>query len=84
MSHSEAPSRLTVGRQEGDLIYWLLRTTIDKFERDWKDGASYMRDMIDTSPRPAWLCSRFTALGQFRRGITAARREESGPEVGAP
>jgi hypothetical protein len=48
-----------------------------------------MRDMIDTSPRAAWLFSRVTALGQFRRdmpiepwfaaGITAVRHEDCGP-----
>jgi hypothetical protein len=45
--------------------------------------------MINANPRPAWLCSRVTALGQFRcdlpteawraSGITAVRHEDSGP-----
>jgi len=47
-----------------------------------------MRDMINASPRPAWLFSRATALGQFRRdlpteawyaGIAAVRHEDCGP-----
>src|SRR5262249_20260298 len=49
----------------------------------------YMREMIDTSPRAAWLFSRVTAMGKFRRdipieawcaaGITAVRHEDCGP-----
>jgi alkylhydroperoxidase family enzyme len=45
--------------------------------------------VIDASPRAAWLFSRLTALGQFRRdllieawcaaGITAVRHEDCGP-----
>jgi hypothetical protein len=71
------------------MIKWALRRAIDKFERDWDYDASYMRDMIDASPRAAWLFSRVTALGQFRRdltieawcaaGITAVRHEDCGP-----
>jgi hypothetical protein len=48
-----------------------------------------MRDIIDASPRAAWLFSRAAALGQFRRdvplepwyaaGITAVRHEDCGP-----
>ena len=66
-----------------------LAQRIGKFERDWNYDASYMRDMIDVSPCAAWLFSRVTALGQFRRdlpieawcaaGITAVRHEDCGP-----
>ncbi|MGH7635640.1 MAG: hypothetical protein ACRENC_18060, partial [Gemmatimonadaceae bacterium] len=65
------------------------RRAIDKFEREWKYDASYMRDIIDASPRAAWLFSRAAALGRFRRdlpielwyaaGITAVRHEDCGP-----
>jgi hypothetical protein len=71
------------------MIRWALRKAIDKFERQWKYDASYMRDLIDISPRAAWLFSRAAALGQFRRGIpiepwfaagiTAVRQEDCGP-----
>jgi hypothetical protein len=71
------------------MIKWFLKRMIDKFEREWKYDASYMRDMIDASPRAAWLFSRAAALGQFRRnvpiepwyaaGITAVRHEDCGP-----
>jgi alkylhydroperoxidase family enzyme len=71
------------------MIKWALRRWIDKFERDWHYDASYMRDMIEASPRAAWLFARATAIGQFRRdlpiearyaaGITAVRSEDCGP-----
>jgi hypothetical protein len=51
------------------MMKWLLKRAIDRFERTWQYDASYMRDIIDASPRAAWLFSRATALGQFRRGI---------------
>ena len=71
------------------MIKWALRKGIDKFERDWKYDGSYVRDIIDVSPRAAWLLSRAAALGRFRRdlpielwyaaGITAVRHEDCGP-----
>ncbi len=71
------------------MIKWALRKAIGKFEREWKYDASYMRGLIDASPRAAWLFSRAAALGQFRRdvpiepwfaaGITAVRHEDCGP-----
>src|SRR3954469_6533385 len=89
MSRSGTLRRLTVGDRRSDMIRWVLRRAIDKFERDWNYDASYMRDMIDVSPRAGWLFSRVTALGQFRRdvpieawcaaGITAVRHEDCGP-----
>src|SRR5262245_31488066 len=45
-------------KRRNDMIRWLLRKAIGKFERDWNYDASYMRDMIDASPRAAWLFSR--------------------------
>lgn len=71
------------------MIRWALRKAIGKFEREWNYDASYMRDIIDASPRAAWLFSRVTALGRFRQdvpldawcaaGITAVRHEDCGP-----
>jgi hypothetical protein len=71
------------------MIKWALRKAIGKFEREWNYDAGYMRDIIDASPRAAWLFSRVTALGRFRRdiplqawcaaGITAVRYEDCGP-----
>ena len=44
------------------MIRGVLRRAIDKVERKWNYDASYIRDMIDASPRAAWLVSRFTHL----------------------
>jgi hypothetical protein len=51
------------------MIKWALRRWLGKFEREWNYDASYMRDMIEASPRAAWLFSRAAALGQFRRDL---------------
>jgi hypothetical protein len=71
------------------MIRWVLRKAIGKFEREWNYDASYMRELIDVSPRAAWLFARATMLGRFRRGlpieawyaagITAVRHEDCGP-----
>ena len=71
------------------MIRWILRKGLSKFEREWNYDASYMRDLIDASPRSAWLFSRAAALGRFRRdvpldvwcaaGLTAVRHEDCGP-----
>ncbi len=71
------------------MIRWILRKGLDKFERAWNYDAGYMRDIIDASPRAAWLFSRAAALGRFRRdipmdawcaaGLTAIRFEDCGP-----
>jgi len=45
------------------MIKWALRRWLGKFEREWNCDASYMRDMIEASPRAAWLFSRAAALG---------------------
>ena len=71
------------------MMRWALRKAIDRFERQWNYDASYMRDIVDVSPRAAWLFARATAMGKFRRdipiepwyaaGITAVRHEDCGP-----
>ena len=71
------------------MIKRLLHRTIGNFERTWNYDASYLHDMIDASPRAAWIFSRVAAMGQFRRdvpieawcaaGITAVRHEDCGP-----
>ena len=71
------------------MVRWAQRRAIGTFERTWLYDASYMRDIIDASPRAAWLFSRVTALGRFRQdlpveawsaaGITAVRHEDCGP-----
>ena len=44
------------------MFRWALRKGIDNFEREWNDDASYIRDVIDASPRAAGLVSRVTHL----------------------
>jgi hypothetical protein len=71
------------------MIKWLMRRAVGRFERSWNYDASYMRDLIDASPRAARLFSRVATLGQFRQdlpiaawcaaGITAVRHEDCGP-----
>ena len=41
---------------------WARRKGIDNFEREWNEDTSYIRGMIDASPRAAWLGSRVTLL----------------------
>jgi hypothetical protein len=71
------------------LIKWIMRRAIDRFEREWNYDASYIRELIDISPRAVWLFSRVTSMGRYRRdipidpwlaaGITAVRHEDCGP-----
>jgi hypothetical protein len=89
MSHSEALCRLTVGDRRKDMIRWALRRAIDKVGRNLNTDVSYVRDMIDASPRAVWLFFRAAALGKFRRdvpieawfaaGLTAMRHEDCDP-----
>ena len=44
------------------MIRWVLRRAPNKVEREWKYDTSHIRDMIDASPRAAWLSSRVTDL----------------------
>ena len=71
------------------MVKWLMRRGIGAFERTWNYDASYLREILDASPRAAWLFGRVTALGNYRRdvpieawsaaGITAVRHEDCGP-----
>lgn len=71
------------------MIGWALRRGLDAFERRWNYDATYLREIVDASPRAAWLFSRATAIGRYRQdvpldawcaaGITAVRHEDCGP-----
>jgi hypothetical protein len=66
-----------------------MKRGVAAFERQWNYDASYLREMIDVSPRAAWLFSRATGLARYRRGvpldawaaagIVAVRQEDCGP-----
>jgi hypothetical protein len=71
------------------MVRRLLRRAISAFERQWNYDASYIREIIEVSPRAAWQFLRATRLGNYRRdvpiealvaaGITAVRSEDCGP-----
>jgi hypothetical protein len=42
------------------MIRWVMRRAIEQVEREWNYDASHICDMIDASPRAAWLKSRVT------------------------
>ena len=72
------------------MVRWLLLRMVSRFERKWNYDASYLREMIEASPRAAWLFLRAaTRLENYRRdvpiealvaaGLTAVRSEDCGP-----
>jgi alkylhydroperoxidase family enzyme len=71
------------------MIGWLLRRSIESFERKWDYDASYLKEIIDLSPWAAVKFTLATSLGSYRRdvpltalfaaGITAVRSEDCGP-----
>ena len=71
------------------MLKWLMRRGIAAFERQWNYDASYVREIIEASPRAAWMFSRAAAIGNYRKdvpvavwaaaAITAVRHEDCGP-----
>jgi alkylhydroperoxidase family enzyme len=71
------------------MFRWFLRRSVSKFEREWQYDASYLREIVDVSPRAAWRFFNATRLGTYREGvppaalmaagITAVRSEDCGP-----
>jgi alkylhydroperoxidase family enzyme len=71
------------------MVKWLMGRWIRGFEREWDYDASYLRAMLEASPRAAWLFSQVGRLGRYRRdipieawsvaGIAAVRQEDCGP-----
>ena len=68
---------------------WIFRRVISAFERQWNYDASYLKEIIDVSPRAAWRFFSAARLGSYRRdvpvealvaaGMTAVRAEDCGP-----
>jgi hypothetical protein len=66
-----------------------MRRGIAAFERQWDYDASYVHEIIEASPRAAWMFSRAAAIGKYRKdvppaawaaaAITAVRHEDCGP-----
>ena len=71
------------------MVKWLMRRGIAAFERRWNYDAGDLKEIVDASPRAAWMFSRAAALGKYRKdvplaawaaaGITAVRHEDCGP-----
>ena len=71
------------------MVKWLMRRGIAAFERQWSYDAGYVHELIDASPRAAWMFSRAAAIGKYREdvpaaawaaaAITAVRHEDCGP-----
>jgi hypothetical protein len=49
------------------MLRWLMRRTVRAVERHWNYDASYLREMIDASPRAAWRFMSAARLGRRRR-----------------
>ena len=71
------------------MVKWFMRRATAAFERQWDYDASYLHEIIEASPRAAWMFSRATAIGKYRQdvpvaawaaaSITAVRHEDCGP-----
>src|SRR5262249_23586514 len=71
------------------MLRWLFRRFVRAFERQWNYDATYIREIIDASPRAAWRFMSAARLGDYCRdvpieaflaaGITAVRSEDCGP-----
>jgi hypothetical protein len=71
------------------MLKWLMRRGVAAFERQWNYDAGYLHEIIETSPRAAWMFSRAAAIGKYRKdvppaawaaaAITAVRHEDCGP-----
>ena len=71
------------------MLKWFMRRGIAAFERKWGYDASYVHEIIDASPKAAWMFSRAAAIGSYRKdvplaawtaaAITAVRNEDCGP-----
>src|ERR687898_2351623 len=71
------------------MFRWLMHRGIGTFERQWIYDASYLHEIIEASPRAAWMFSRAAAIGKYRKdvpvavwaaaAITAVRHEDCGP-----
>ena len=48
------------------MLRWLMKRGVAAFERRWNYDASYLHEIIDASPRAAWMFSRAAAIGTYR------------------
>jgi hypothetical protein len=74
---------------EGIMVKWFMRRGIAAFEKQWHYDAGYVHEIVEASPRAAWMFSRAAAIGTYRKdvpaaawaaaAITAVRHEDCGP-----
>ena len=73
------------------MISWWMRRRIQAFENEYDYDMSYVRQLLDVSPKAAMLYAKATQLGTFRQGVpadvycvaqlVAVMREDCGPCV---
>lgn len=51
------------------MLSWFVRRKIDGFQAQYDYDMSYVREILDVSPKAAMLYSRATQLGTFRGGL---------------
>jgi hypothetical protein len=71
------------------MLKWLMKRGTAAFERQWNYDAGYLHEIIEASPRAAWMFQRAAAIGNYRKdvplaawsaaAITAVRHEDCGP-----
>jgi len=71
------------------MLRWILGRTVTHFERRWNYDATYLREIIEVSPRAAWRFVSAARLANYSRdvpiealvaaAITAVRSEDCGP-----
>ena len=65
------------------MVKWLMRRGIAAFERQWNYDASYVHEIIEASPRAAWMFSRAAAIGKYRKDVPLRRgRRRRSPRSG--
>ena len=54
------------------MVKWLMKRGTAAFERQWNYDASYVHEIIEASPRAAWMFSRAAAIGKYRKDVPLA------------
>jgi len=72
-----------------NVINWLMKRKIARFEREWSYDARYMHEMVDADPAAAATFAKLMGLGGYRKdvplavhfaaGIAGTMAEDCGP-----
>src|SRR5688500_11720730 len=60
------------------MVKWLMRHVVAAFERQWNYDAGYVHEIIEASPRAAWMFSRAAAIGKYRKDVPLAALAAAG------